>query len=126
MVLVTVNSALGFKSVRVGSSVGSTPVSGPSTVSLSIIVFPSSSTSVSDTSLTSSVPDGLSPVAVALFSIKPASKSAVVITFLTVTVALTPGAKLVIGLVPDKNVTSASVTSMLLIIVFPVLLTVIV
>ena len=68
VVLVTVKSAFGVKSVRVGSSVGSVPASGPSTVSLSKIGSFDGSTSVSESSLTSSVPVGLSPVALALFS----------------------------------------------------------
>ena len=56
--------------VTVGSLVGSPSVL-PSPFGVSTVSSPAS-----DTSTTSSVPDGLSPVAIALFSMYPASTSA--------------------------------------------------
>ena len=123
-VLVKVNAGVWSKSVRVGSSVVSVPESGPSTVSLSVIKSPSASISVSETSEISSVPLGLSPVAIALFSTKPASIFVCVIVCSAVTVTLTPGAKLAIGLptiLPESAFISA--TSISVIVELPVLVT---
>ena len=90
----------------------------------SSVVFPSVSSPLSETSVTSSVPLGLSPLEVAELDAKPASICAWVMVWLAVTVAASPGARVNIGLPAILPASAlASVISISVMVTFPVFVT---